>query len=141
MTDPMTRDGFVAFVRDVGQGVVATVDAGGNPEAALVALAITDEAELVFDSLTTARKVRNIHDHHRVAVVVGWDEGVSVQVEGVAQVLSGDERTVYGEVYLSQFPGGRALDDEFSIVRVVPDWLRYYDARHAVARVVERECW
>jgi len=141
VTDPMTRAQFVAFVRAARQGVVATVDVRGNPEAALVGLAVTDEAEVIFDSLTEARKVRNIRAHPRVALVVGWDNGVSVQVEGSADIVSGAERDRYGEVYLSQFPGARALADEFSIVRVVPHWLRYYDARPGSALVAEGECW
>jgi pyridoxine/pyridoxamine 5'-phosphate oxidase len=105
----MTRAQFVAFVRAARQGVVATVDVRGNPEAALVGLAVTDEAEVIFDSLTEKRKVRNIGAHPRVALVVGWDNGVSVQVEGSADIVSGAERGSYGEVYLSQFPGARAL--------------------------------
>ena len=137
----MTRAEFVAFVRDARHGVVATVDENGNPEAALVGLAVTDEAEVIFDSLNDARKMRNVRGHPRVALVIGWDDGVSLQVEGSADVLSGADRDKYGEVYLSQFPGARALDNEFAIVRVVPQWLRYYDARPASARVVEAECW
>ena len=137
----MTRDDFIEFVRSTRQGVVATVDAHGAPEAALVGLAVSDAAEVIFDSLTDTRKVRNIRAHPRVALVIGCDGGVSVQVEGVADILAGAERYKYGEIYLSQFPGARALHDEFSIVRVVPRWSRYYDAREAPALVLEGECW
>lgn len=69
MTDPMTRAQFVAFVRAARQGVIATVDVGGSPEAALVGFAVTDEAEVIFDSLTEARKVRDIRARPRVALV------------------------------------------------------------------------
>ena len=141
MTHSMTRDQFVEFVRSVRQGVVATVDVHGDPEAAFVGLAVSDAGEVVFDSLTDTRKVRNIRAHPRVALVIGCDGGVSVQVEGVADILTGPERDKYGEIYLSQFPGARALHDEFSIVRVVPRWSRYYDAREAPALVLEGECW
>jgi pyridoxine/pyridoxamine 5'-phosphate oxidase len=141
MTDPMTRERFVGFVRSVRQGVVATVDVHGDPEAALVGLAVSDAAEVIFDSLTDTRKIRNIRAHPRVALVIGWTGGVSVQVEGAASILAGPERDEYGQIYLAQFPGSRVLDEEFSVVRVVPQWLRYYDARQAPALVMERECW
>jgi general stress protein 26 len=141
VTQSMTRDQFVEFVRSVRQGVVATVDVHGNPEAAFVGLAVSDAGEVIFDSPTDTRKVCNIQTHPRVALVIGCDGGVSVQVEGIADILAGAERDKYGEIYLSQFPGARALDIDFSIVRVVPRWSRYYDAREAPALVLEGECW
>jgi pyridoxine/pyridoxamine 5'-phosphate oxidase len=137
----MTRDQFISFVREARQGVVATVDGDGEPEAALVGLAVTDEAELLFDSLTDARKVRNIRAHPRVALVIGWDHDVSVQVEGRADLLTGAERAACGATYLEQFPGARALDPAFVLVRVVPTWFRYYDARPDTPLVVEGDGW
>ena len=133
----ITREKFIEFVRAAGMAVVATVDAEGNPEAALVEVAVTDDAEIVFDTKDTARKVANIIGNPRTALVVGWNNGVSIQVEGLASILSGAEREEYGRIYQSQFPGSRALTEEFTIVRVAPRWLRYYDARPESFHVVE----
>jgi hypothetical protein len=69
--------------------------------------------------------------------VVGWDNGVSVQVEGPAEVLSGADHEKYGRVYTEQFPQSRALLDEFALIRVTPSWLRLYDARPESFRVTE----
>lgn len=140
-TKLVTREEFVAFVREAREGVVATVDAGGNPEAALVGLAVTDEGEVLFDSYTATRKVDNLRANPRAALVIGWGEGMSVQVEGSAEILSGPERDVFGQVYLAQFPGSRALADGFSIICVVPDWLRHYDTRPDPAVVTEAKPW
>ncbi|MBO0825229.1 MAG: pyridoxamine 5'-phosphate oxidase family protein [Actinobacteria bacterium] len=133
----MTRDEFVEFVRSARLGVVATVSAEGHAEAALVELAVTGDGEVVFDTKTGARKVANIAGNPSVALVVGWDSGVSVQVEGQAEVLSGAEREKYGRVYLEQFPGARALLDEFALIRVIPRWLRLYDARPESFQIME----
>jgi hypothetical protein len=133
----MTREEFAGFVRLAGMGVVATVDAEGNPEAALVDLAATSAGEVIFDSAVAARKVGNIAANPRVALVVGWSDGVSVQVEGLADTLTGTERAEYGRIYTESFPGSRALLDEFAIVRVRPRWLRYYDARPGSFLVAE----
>jgi len=46
----MTRAEFIEFVRAAKSGVVATVDAEGHPEAALVDLAVTDHGEVLFDT-------------------------------------------------------------------------------------------
>lgn len=62
-------------------------------------------------------------------------------VRSAGQGVVATERDKCGQIYVAQFPGARALDDEFSIVRVVPQWLRYYDAREAFALVREGECW
>jgi general stress protein 26 len=133
----MTREEFAAFVRAAELGVVATAAADGSPEAALVSLAATDAGEVIFDCATTARKLANLAVNPRVALVIGWNEGVSLQVEGVADVLGGADRQRYGRLYAEQFPGSRALDEHFAIVRVTPRWLRYYDARPESYRVVE----
>jgi pyridoxine/pyridoxamine 5'-phosphate oxidase len=92
----MTRAEFVEFVRAAKLGVVATVDAEGHPEAALVDLAVTDHGEVLFDTKAAARKVVNIGGNQRVALVVGWADKVSVQAEGDAEVLLGAEREKYG---------------------------------------------
>jgi general stress protein 26 len=133
----MTRDEFVEFVRVARFAVVATTNTRNQPEAALVEVAATESGELVFDTKSEARKVENLVRSPRVAVVVGWEDGVSLQVEGRADVLAGTDRVSYGQVFESQFPGSRALDDDFALIRVVPDWLRYYDARPDSFRVTE----
>ena len=79
----------------------------------------------------------NIAANPRVALVVGWSDSVSVQVEGLADTLTGTERAAYGRIYTERFPGSRALREEFAIVRVIPCWLRYYDARPGSFRVAE----
>lgn len=137
----MTREEFVAFVRMARQGVVATVDGRANPEAALAGLAVTDEGDVLFDSYTATRKVDNLRANPRAALVIGWDDGVSVQVEGSAEILSGPDRDAFGKIYLAQFPGSRALTDGFSLVRVIPDWLRHYDTRPDPALVTEANPW
>lgn len=137
----MTREEFVAFVRKARQGVVATVDAAGNPEVALVGLAVADAGDVLFDSYTATRKVDNLRANPRAALVIGWDNGVSVQVEGPVEILSGRDRDAFGKVYLAQFPGSRALADGFSIIRVTPNWLRLYDTRPNPVLITEGNPW
>jgi general stress protein 26 len=133
----LTRQEFIAFVRVAQMAVVATTNADGNPEAALVEVAVTDAGELVFDTRIDTRKVRNVERRSRVAVVVGWSEEISIQVEGAAEILTGSDRIEYGHVFESQFSGSRVLDDAFAVIRIVPDWLRYYDARPGSFKVAE----
>jgi pyridoxine/pyridoxamine 5'-phosphate oxidase len=133
----MTRAEFVEFVRAAKLGVVATVDADGHPEAALVDLAVTDLGEVLFDTKVAARKVVNIGGNQRVALVVGWADRVSVQAEGDAEALVGAEREKYGRIHQEQVPKSRAFREGFTLVRMVPTWLRYFDARPESFSIVE----
>ncbi|GAB3795136.1 pyridoxamine 5'-phosphate oxidase family protein [Humibacter antri] len=119
---------LAAFVRHVGAGVVATVTAQGAPEAAFVGLAALDDGTLIFDSPSGYRKIENLRACDRVAVVVGTDGDVSVQLEGTAFLAFGAERERLGTAYLEQFPGSRALSAGFVVVGVRPTWVRVYDA-------------
>jgi hypothetical protein len=51
-----------------------------------------------------ARKVANIAGNPRVAVVVGWEDAVSVQVGGSRRSAVGADREEYGRIYLDARP-------------------------------------
>jgi uncharacterized pyridoxamine 5'-phosphate oxidase family protein len=128
VTGDLSLPDFVEFVRAAGMGVVATASPSGKPEAALVGIAVSDCGELIFDAPAGARKLTNIERNDRVAAVIGWNDGVSVQVEGTARVVNNDERRRYERLYASQFPGSRVTHTSFEVAVVTPDWVRRYDA-------------
>jgi len=135
--DPADRAAVVAFIRSEGRGVIATVDALGHPEAALIVIAALDDGTLIFDSPTDSRKVPNLAGNADVAIVIGTTGDISLQLEGSAWTASGAERVTYGEAYNAQFPGSRALQDDFSVVAVDVAWLRLYDASSTPGTVLE----
>jgi hypothetical protein len=87
--------------------------------------------------MAAARKVVNIAGNQKVALVVGWADKVSVQAEGDAEVLLGAEREEYGRIHQEQVPKSRAFREDFTLVKVVPTWLRYFDARPESFSIVE----
>lgn len=103
----MDRAELVTFVRRRGLAVVATRGPDGAPEAALVGVAATDHGEIVFDTSIGSRKYCNILAYPRVALVIGWEDEVTVQCEGIADVLRGAERARCLVAYLDQYPDGR----------------------------------
>jgi PPOX class probable F420-dependent enzyme len=126
------REEFVEFVRARGLAVVATRGPEGSPQAALVGVTATDRGELVFDTASGSRKCRNLQAFPRVAVVVGgWDDVVTLQCEGDAEVVTGAERDRCLAPYVVQYPDGlqRAEDPEIVLVRVRLDWGRVSDYR------------
>jgi PPOX class probable F420-dependent enzyme len=127
----VNRSQFVEFVCQRGLAVVATRGPDGAPQAALVGIAATDRGELLFDTASSSRKYRNLRAFPRVAAVIGWEDEVTVQCEGDADVLTGAERERCLATYVHQYPDGRerARDPSIVLVRIRPDWGRLSDYR------------
>jgi general stress protein 26 len=137
----MTIDELVEFVRARGLAVVASVDPSGRPEAALIGVAATDRGEIVFDTSNHSRKVVNVEHHPLVALVIGWDDEVTLQCEGTADFPTGEDLARCQAVYFEQYPDGRARADwpDIRYVRVQPTWLRLSDYRPGGQGVTESE--
>jgi len=63
----------------------------GHPQSALVGIAVTQELEIVFDTLNSSRKYRNLIQHPSCSLVIGWDGEQTVQYEGIATEHKGQE--------------------------------------------------
>jgi general stress protein 26 len=122
---------FIDFVRQRGLAVIATRGADGAPQAALVGIAATWRAELAFDTSRSSRKYRNLSAFAQVAMVIGWDNEMTVQCEGIADIPMGSDHDRCLDAYLAQYPDGveRAHEPDIVHVRVRPNWLRYSDYR------------
>jgi general stress protein 26 len=135
----MTRSQLLEFLRRHRLGVLATTAPDGTPEAAVVGFAVTDELELVFDTLDSTRKAIHLRRDARIAFVIGWDEEQTVQLEGLAHEPWGAELERVRQVYFERFPDGRARASWPGLVyfRVIPRWARYSDYRGKEPVIVE----
>ena len=106
--------------------VVSTVNEAGAPEAALVGFALTEANELVFDTLSTSRKAVNLARNPAVALVIGWDDNISLQIEGSARRPDGDDLASAKAAYFREWPDGRARENwpDIAYVVVKPKWIR-----------------
>ncbi len=139
-TGPLTRAELLAFVRAHRIAVQSTTSPAGPPQAAVVGIAVTDDLEIVFDTLGTTRKVENLRRDPRVALVIGWDQEQTAQIEGIADEPHGKDLERLTEVYFRAYPDGieRQSWKGIAYVRVRPTWARYSDFRGADgARIVE----
>lgn len=127
----MDRAELLSFLRRHRYCVQASVNADGAPQAAVVGFAVTDDLELVFDTLGGTRKAHNLRLEPRIALVIGWDDDQTVQLEGVADEPSGPELARLKRVYFGVFPDGVARESwaDISYFRVRPHWARYSDFR------------
>ena len=127
----MNRAELLAFLRRHRYAVQASTAQDGAPQAAVVGIAVTDELEIVFDTLGTSRKARNLRHDARIALVVGWDEEQTVQLEGAADEPTGAELARIKRAYFDAFPDGpeREAWPAITYVRVKLGWARYSDFR------------
>ena len=125
----MTRDELLPFLRKHRLGVQSTVSSSGDPQAAVVGIAVTSELEIVFDTVDTSRKCRNLRANPRIAFVIGWDQEITVQLAGIADEPTGKERERVLETYFAAYPDGRDRLAWKGIThfRVRPTWIRYSD--------------
>ena len=137
----MTRAELVSFMQRQKWAVQASRSADGAPQAAVIGVAIAAEPalELYFDTLSSTRKHANLVADPRIALVIGWDDGQTVQLEGRCDQPGGaDLERLLGH-YLARFPDGleRKAWPGIAYWRVRPHWLRYSDFRGAAPQVVE----
>jgi general stress protein 26 len=135
----MKRDELVGFLRRYKLAVQASVAPGGAPQAAVVGFAVSDALELVFDTVEATRKFRNLRADPRIALVIGWDDAITAQLEGVADFPTGDELERLRECYFVAYPDGRErlAWPGITHVRVRPTWVRYSDFTSDPPHIVE----
>ncbi len=123
----MTLEEIFDIVRRKRFLVVSSVNESGAPEAALMGFALTAANEIVFDTLSTSRKAVNLTRNAKAALVVGWDDSVSLQIEGPARRPVGDDLMSAKAAYFREWPDGRARESWPNIAYVVvkPKWIRY----------------
>jgi pyridoxine/pyridoxamine 5'-phosphate oxidase len=107
--------------------VVSTVNETGAPEAALMGFALTQSNEVVFDTLASSRKAVNLARNPAAALVIGWDDNVSLQIEGPARRPVGDDLASAKTAYFREWPDGRAREawPDIAYIVVKPKWIRY----------------
>jgi uncharacterized protein YhbP (UPF0306 family) len=130
------------FMRRYRLAVQASVSEGRSPQAAVVGYAVTDRFEIVFDTLESTRKARNLRQNPKVALVIGGlseGEERTVQYEGVADEPEGEELERLKKVYYEAYPDGpsRLSWPGLIYVRVKPTWIRYSDFSVDPPEIVE----
>lgn len=138
----MTRAALLAFLRSHRYAVQSSTHPGGAPQSAVVGIAVSDDFEIVFDTVDTSRKARNLRARGDIAFVLGGlapNDERTVQYEGVADEPSGPERTRLTELYYTVFPDGRERLQWPGLIylRATPTWLRYADYTRNPPEIVE----
>lgn len=125
----LTKELIYQFINQQKLGVISTVNPENKPEAAVVGIAVSVNLEIIFDTVKASRKYRNILLEPNVALAIGWQDEITVQYEGVAEVLGDDNGADnLKEVYFRAFPDGRERAETWPglvHIKVTPNWVRY----------------
>ena len=125
----MDKANLHTFMAEHRYGVVSSISATGTPQSALVGIAVTDQLEIVFDTLRSTRKYGNLIARPACSVVLGFPGEKTIQLQGNAMEPDGAERTRYQEAYFLTWPDGRDRTGwpgmTYLVVR--PTWIRFSD--------------
>lgn len=128
MTD---TERILAFMGSHRLTVISTIDSEGNkPEAACIAFAEKENLDLIFGTSSKSRKYQNLQSNPNVSFVIGWsDEEGTIQYEGIATELTGEESLEHGRILADKNENARVFltkeDQRYFIVK--PKWIRLVD--------------
>lgn len=120
------------FVKRHDLMVIATVDENDKPEAAVVEFGELDDFTIVIDTLTTSRKYKNLQSNTEVALVIGWDRDVTVQINATAQKLHGEALEKAKAAYFAKNKRAKKWENRSDVTYFGfrPTWIRYSDVGH-----------
>jgi uncharacterized pyridoxamine 5'-phosphate oxidase family protein len=124
----MNTEFLYNFISKRRHAVLSTVTSKGKPEAALVGFAVAPDLRLIFDTVSTSRKYKNLIQNGSIAFVIGWDNEQTVQYEGRVIIPEGDELNSMIELYFKAFPDAKERKENWKDITyfvVVPEWIRY----------------
>ena len=135
----MRKADLYRFLLQCKLGVLGTIGNGNAPQSALVGIAVSENLEIIFDTVKSSRKYSNLIARPACSLVIGWTGEQTVQYEGLADELSGGELDKYQRVYFEAWPQCRAHltwpGIAYFVVR--PRWIRYSDFDQHPPRIEE----
>lgn len=135
----MTKTDIYQFIANQKLGVLGSISFEGKPQSALVGIAVTPMLEIIFDTVKSSRKFRNLVANPKCSFVVGWAGEITVQYEGEAEQPAGVDLARYQQVYFTRWPDGpsRLSWPGISYFVVRPTWIRYSDFGQNPPYIVE----
>jgi len=125
----MQLEQLYRFIHPRKLAVISTVAPNGDPQSALVGIAVSPQLQIVFDTVRSSRKYTNLKNDPRISLVVGWDTETTLQYEGIATEPEGEALRYAKDIYFQTWPDGveRQQWPGITWFLVNPIWIRYSD--------------
>ncbi len=123
----MTEDQLKKFIHQHTLAVIATFGEQ-YPESAVIEFGDVG-LQLIFDADSASRKFQNIMRTPKASFVIGWQANKTVQYEGEASMLKGEESEHYKQLYFAKTPDAQKweYEEDIAYFKVTPEWIRYTD--------------
>jgi len=122
----MTKDELIDYISARDFCVIAT-KAEPFPESACIQFG-NNGLTLIFDTNKNSRKFQNIQKSPEVSVVIGWEDEITVQYQGIAPLLAGDELTRLRQIYFAKSAYAAGWEKADTVYfKVEPVWVRFSD--------------
>ena len=126
----MTKEQIFDFIKQHHIAVISTVNSSALPEASVVGFGIDQNFEIYVATYDSSRKFANIKKNPRVAMVIGWEHGKTVQIEGEAEHITDSEKI--NEIsmgVLEKMPtiAKYVKPERVVFLKITPKWLKYSD--------------
>jgi uncharacterized protein YhbP (UPF0306 family) len=122
----MTNKELIDYISARDFAVIAT-RGDDFPESACIQFG-NEGLTLIFDTNKNSRKFQNIHRSPKVSLVIGWENERTVQYEGIATLLTGDELARLKGVYFAKSAYAEQWQNEGTVYfKVEPVWIRFSD--------------
>ncbi len=103
---------------------------------------MTPDGRIIFDTAKLSRKYSNLRHSSSIALVVGWEREITVQLEGLAAEPIGVDLERCKDAYFAVYPEGGERqawpDIAYTAVRI--RWTRYSDYGSGGSGVIEFFC-
>ena len=125
----MTKPDLFDFIQSQKLGVLGSISPEGAPQSSLVGIAVTPDLEIIFDTVKSSRKYRNLIHNPACSFSIGWTGEATLQYEGQSIEPTGDELARYQSVYFKKWPDGpdRLSWPGITYFVVRPKWIRFSD--------------
>lgn len=135
----MDKQIFSDFLGQHDLMVISTINSKNKPESALVGYIHDDSLNIVFATRKDSRKAANLELNTDVAIVVGGDKGVTLQIEGVVEKLVADKVDYFADKYIEKTPRAQLFKDnpEMQFYIVAPTWMRLTDVKQSPWKIDE----
>jgi general stress protein 26 len=136
----MTKEFLFEFIKQNKFAVVSTISVNQMPQSACVGIAVTPDLKLLFDTTMDSRKYENLMHTPRVSFVIGWENAITVQYEGIAVHIPKDSIDEKFNTYFEEFPDGLDRNKNWKNITyfmVEPTWIRYSDFNEVVPKIDE----
>ena len=130
MTDKEKLDFVKSFIADHKLAVLSTIHSNGRPQSAVVGFSEIDDFDIVIGTFAGSRKYRNLQKNSAISMVIGWELGKTVQLEGNAvEITDPAEKEKCLKVHLAKIPSAVKFvsEQQERFFKIKPTWVRYTD--------------